>query len=694
MADIERAKQALLNAHNAGDVEAAQKIATYIKEQQNQAPVQKTDEPKMSAGNAALTGALQGATFGFGDEIMARIGSLAPDLTYDEIMAAAKEDIAKARKDRPAASITGELAGGLATGVAGGLTKAGSALASSLGRGGIIPRIAKSAGVGATSGAVYGAGTAEQGQRLPGAGSGAIVGGVVGGAIPAVAGAVGKSINSVRDMFARKVIDKTIEDIPVPEDISKKAMKKVVERLRADFPDENDFQDALNKFTYGKKSIAEVSGERVTNLGKGAAQYPSGEAITKELFLPRVFDSPERVKGAVGRFVSKNDDYYKTLDEILETGRKQAAPLYRDAFSKNRVVQSKEIDKILATPAGKKALNDARIIMQNDRELMGLPNKELGDLAREMQQMGMMAETPGGVAAGLKLRTLDYVKKALDDQYEEAVRAGAKSNSKAILGLKQSLVSELDQNDVTGLYRKARETAGDYLSAEKSMELGTGFKKIDAPLIEREFKKMSPAEKTAFKTGVVKSLRDDIDNITEGGNIYMRVFGKPARQKQLQTIIGKEKYKELEKSLLGEDKIFKIRNEVLSNSSTASKQKAAEEFQSIAEGYAQDLATVGNTTGIINAAARTTKTLITKMFDGISDKTAGEVARILYTTDKAEKLKIINLLRKTALTSSDVQKAKEANKALNAFFVFSDQVKKAKSKTFELNVAASSLANE
>lgn len=163
-----------------------------------QEPIQ---EPKMGAGSAALTGALQGATFGLSDEIIARIGSLSPDLTYEQIKAEADKDLTRAREDQPLATVAGEVGGSLSTGIAGGLTKAGSAVASSLGRGNLPARIAKSIGVGAASGSLYGAGTAEEGKRLEGAKSGAILGGTIGGAIPAIGSAVraagGAAVNAL-----------------------------------------------------------------------------------------------------------------------------------------------------------------------------------------------------------------------------------------------------------------------------------------------------------------------------------------------------------------------------------------------------------------------------------------------------------------------------------------------------------------
>lgn len=536
--------------------------------------------------------------------------------------------------------------------------------------GNTLARMAGSAAVASPVGGLYAAGEADAGKRLEAMGEGARNTALIAAALPVAGAVVAPILSKIEEKAAKVALKSRMSGAPIADDLANSALEKVMARLKADYPDPQDFQNVLNKFTYGDKTLAELGGERTINLAKGAAQYPSGEAITKEMFLPRVGASSENIKKSVSKYVSNKTDYYSTLDDVLEQGQAKAAPLYNEAYKFNQSVSSKEIDNILSTPAGKKALSDARVIMQNDRALMGLPDKELGDLSKELQSMGMMAETQGGVASGLKLRTLDYVKKALDDQYQGAVRAGEKSNARAILGLKQSLVDQLDSYDKTGLYAKARKTAGDYLSSKKAMESGLDFKKMDADLISRQISVMTPAEKSAFKVGVVKSIRDDIDNINEGGNIYQRVFGKPERRKQLKEILGND-YLKLEKDLLEEDRIFKIRNEVLSGSPTASKLKAAQEFESIAEGYVQDLATMGTTAGTVNAAVRTTKAFIGKMFDGISDKTAGDVARILYETDPKEKIKVINSLRRASITPKDRQ-------ALEAYFVMSDVLKKAK----------------
>ena len=626
------------------------------------------------------------------------IGSPSDARSFGQLYEQAQADTKATQEASPTAALLGNLAGiattlpaafskpvqgsGILATPARGLQNFGSEIAKvasstpfkgagiGAGLGNLGARMAGGAAVAAPLGGLYAAGEADSGQRGDAFQQGALLSGGIGGALPLVGRALSPVISKVEEKLAQRAMKAQLAGAPVADDLANSALDKVMARLKADYPDPNDLQNVLNKFTYGNKTLAELGGERTTNLAKGAAQYPTGEAVTKEMFMPRVEKAAENIKKSASKYVSGKTDYYDTLDDVLEKGQAAAKPLYDEAYKFNQSISSREIDNILSTPAGKKALSDARVIMQNDRSLMGLPDKELGDLAKELQSMGMMAETQGGVASGLKLRTLDYVKKALDDQYQGAVRAGEKSNARAILGLKQGLVSELDSADTTGLYSKARKTAGDYLSSQKAMELGTTYKKIDAPLLKRQIQDMSTAERNAFKVGVVKSIRDDIDAVNEGGNIYQRVFGKAERKNQLKEILGND-FDKFQKEILEEDKIFKIRNEVLANSATASKQKAAQEFESIARDYVQDVATMGTATGTATAAIRATKIFINKMFDGVSDKAAGDVAKILYTNDAREKIKIINALRKTGVSPQD-------KKALEAYFILSDVLKRKK----------------
>lgn len=175
-------------------------------------------------GRTALDQAMQGATFGFGDEVSDRLGAVGAKL-YDktlgdnvtngqsigdlvnEARANTKQRLSDEFNTRPALSIGSNLAGALLTGGAGEETAAGSAIGDALKSGSLGARIGKGALAGAASGAVYGTGAANDGNRLEGAEQGALTGAVAGGAVPAVGGAlsdVGNTvINAGRGLLAR-----------------------------------------------------------------------------------------------------------------------------------------------------------------------------------------------------------------------------------------------------------------------------------------------------------------------------------------------------------------------------------------------------------------------------------------------------------------------------------------------------------
>ncbi len=180
--------------------------------------------PKYNEVQSGIAGIAQGGTANFGDEMMA--GLTAPviwagsrvmdvpgysDMGFGDIYSHERKKIdienQRASEDNPLSYGAGYLTGAVGTGVAGAATKTGGAVANSLRSGeilgknfGLLGRAAKGAAAGSTSGALYGAGGADEGKRLEGAGEGAFYGGVAGGAIPvagAVAGSLGRELKSL-----------------------------------------------------------------------------------------------------------------------------------------------------------------------------------------------------------------------------------------------------------------------------------------------------------------------------------------------------------------------------------------------------------------------------------------------------------------------------------------------------------------
>ncbi|MGL6208722.1 MAG: hypothetical protein ACRC14_02690 [Paracoccaceae bacterium] len=127
--------------------------------------------------HAIAFGGAQGATFGFGDEIVAGLGSPFSDMTYDEALKVARDELSVARETRPKTTMGAEIATALAVPV--GAMKSTGKLGVDMLRG---------AATGAGLSGIYGFGASEGGleNRSKDAAISAALGGVAGALIPAL----------------------------------------------------------------------------------------------------------------------------------------------------------------------------------------------------------------------------------------------------------------------------------------------------------------------------------------------------------------------------------------------------------------------------------------------------------------------------------------------------------------------------
>ena len=149
--------------------------------------------------HAMVQGGTQGATLGFGDEIVAGAMSLSPNWTYDEALKGARGELDAARMTRPGTTTTAEIATALAMPAAG---------FKSSGKLGID--MLKGAATGAGLSGVYGFGAGEGGfeERATDAGKSAVVGALLGGLIPVAGAGVQKFMQGRADNAAIKAAAK------------------------------------------------------------------------------------------------------------------------------------------------------------------------------------------------------------------------------------------------------------------------------------------------------------------------------------------------------------------------------------------------------------------------------------------------------------------------------------------------------
>ena len=612
-------------------------IASKFPEFSQIKPMQASQPTKEYSGLRSFAeGAVDMGTFGFGDEIVSKLASMASGVPYEDIKAQANLQKEETQTQHPYAYGSGQLAGAIGTPVLAAPKVVAKGLANVASKG-FTPSLAASSGLGAVSGGIYGAGSGEGSlqERLPDAQTGFLyggAGGAIGSGVARVAApVVGGLAKRAMKLFPKKKLPQvqtaltpqqtasqlaqTQQSLP-PVKESAKAASVVLKQLKKDFGEELD--TLIDAYKKGDMSLAEFYGKRTSSLAQGAAVYPSGRAIAEKSLGEKTGGSYDRVLSAIRKNISGVDSYYTNADDLINVGRAKAAPLYEKAYE-----QSIDNTDVLMIPEIQSALKQA--YKKYPSELAGAePNS---------------------------IKALDYAKRVLDDQVGKAQRAGEINFARSRTIITKNLLNAMDE--ASPAYKQARSKAGDYLSVNNAMEQGRKALRDDSEIIEKTLKGLGDQEKQAYKIGLGKAVRDEIGKVSEGANPYKRILGSPEKRAKIQKVLSPKEYIDFEQSLRAEDDLFNFRNKVLGGSPTADKLEAQKLIEA---GAIDSLSGVPKRT--FTEALTTFKT---KLLDGMNDNTAAKVSEILYETDPVKKLQIIKDLKgNKALTQPEKELVKRA----------------------------------
>jgi hypothetical protein len=570
----------------------------------------------------------QGATLGAGIPITSALsvplemlskGIASPVDAYKSVRDRKDADRAAWLAAHPVGGTAANVVGGLATG--GGLAQQGVTMAGRLGTG-VGARIGEAALEGAAYGGVQAGNEArgdissQIGDAAMGAGIGGAAGGVLAGGAQAL-GALGSNVASA----ARGRLD--------PEGF---AARKMAQRLEADGVTPSDLASRLQGAEPGT-NIADVAGENTRDLLRTATNIPGrARQEVADMVESRMGGQRDRIMDTVSKKLAPGELYNASLDDIQNTYRAGADPLYKKAYSKPVNYDDFKLDELIPR-IPKAAWSEAN-------SLMGIEGYSPKQLLANIADDGSVS-----INKVPDMKQWDYVKRALDSRIAQEDGKGAIGGTtpmgRALTGLKTELVNILKEQNPA--YKSALNFSSDQIGLKKALEMGPKLLSMAPDDAARAFSKLSMAEKETARIGVARAIRDKVLAGSDsaggaGGDRVRAVWTEKTRQ-----VIGKlfpgQKVEDFSKFMANEAAKVKTVRAASGNSTTARQLAGADEA-----GVDPELLlrigrgdVVGATLSAISKAAR--------KLGGLNDKSAGAMGDMLLSTGNDDTLRALQAAR-------------------------------------------------
>lgn len=564
---------------------------------------QSTRKPvDINSGNVTRS-ALQGATFGFSDEIGSAIaaaaakaaqavGAVPGDSTYMQIYEEMQRDVSGQQKqfaeDHPLVDIGAQIVGG--AGIGSGAFKGATTL----------PQIIK-AGMtsGAKYGAAYGAGTAEQGlaERAKGAATGAAIGGVAGGILPALITGTGRivgSVNSrVKDALNTKAV-KGAENLAeaMTDDEAAVIVGEIAQRtgLTAD-----DIASKMEKLG-SKSTLADVDENFAYALHDAISRFSPAKSDVRRQFSERLLgEHGDTLKAISNNFDNYTaDDVYAALDKSAKERAKIAGPLYEKAF-KSAIPENLSKNPVFG--------------VQNVQDALKQANRMA---ALDLDRVSVLKSGEMKTGKLNPVERLHYAKKALWDQAESLRRAGEREKARLIDGQRKAIDDVLNQIPE---YAQARKIWSSSMEADNAALVGKDIFKMNSREFQEAIKGMNPHEIEMAKMGALSSAADKIEGIADNRSVSRKLIENESMRNKVKALFGGEdEVKSLTKNAEKWD-TFRRTNSLMSQQSrTREFSQANQEMQAII-----DTVSTGIKDKIINAITG----------ERMNAKRAASVAKIL-----------------------------------------------------------------
>lgn len=566
-----------------------------------------------SPGAEFLRSGLQGATFGFGEEIEAGIRSMYGDQSYEAIRNRLREQQKQFGIDSPVISGAAELTGGIAAplGAFKALGKAAPAVQSAITGETIGGQAARGAAIGGLTGAITGAGTAEKDIGTQTIATG-VAGAALGGVLP-----VGVKIGT--GMIKNILNASGIGDQPSA------ASKLIADALRKDklTPDEAGAVLAeMERIGVPRPVLADIS-KNMQDLAYAAYVVPSTQKAETARFLEsRMIDQPsDIVKGLVERAgLGKNVNGYEYLTFLAENQQAAASAKYPKAYSV--AVDARDFRKYVDRPVFEQAYAEAK-----KRAAV------YGDTMPDFEQIRNAQFIPTNVLHQIKIG-LDRIVEA----NTESITGKMSAYGRDVANVKREFNDLIKAKNPE--YAKANKEFADNERIRSSFETGEKYQRLEYKEALDKLKKMNDSEKEAFRLGMMADINSRLDNF-KGGDFTRQIF-KSDKQKSLlrYAFTDQNKYNEFVRYVDALEGQAKTSKALMGGSQSGERIATSEGFAKTAD-LAQSYATGGSggvAMSLLRQGAARTR--------GISGETSAELQKRLFASDPIEQKAILDELRR------------------------------------------------
>jgi hypothetical protein len=504
-------------------------------------------EPEATFDNM-LANFFQGATFGFGDEIVAGGRDLFGIEDYDSALEGHRNLVKQGQAASPVGAFAANLAGGvLVPGI--GFAKAAAAPT-------LAGKAIGLAGAGAATGGLSGFGVGEGGlsERLATAAEGAAIGGVATPVLMGLGSLAAKGGQTLRNVLG-------FHSGASVENAAGRKILQALERGGMTADDAAKALDDLRAIGVTGATLADL-GENTRQLAGAAARIPGKGAELAASF------ADGRQAGQGVRLVAAFEDALGTtkglapfLDDVSSRQFAASRPLYARADAVE--VPTAPLKAFLDEPYFQRALKQGLKIASLQEGADAVPKLNVDDLFNSLPPT-------------MPTRWLDLAKRGLDADIL-ASRVSDPTLSRALSTFKRRFLSVLD--DLNADYKAARAAWAGEAELIDAAEIGRKALTLSPAELADQVSALNGSTRQAFRIGLLDYVKDAIEKAPDAADKVKRVFGNDRVRELLATVLSPREFAALDAVLGAESQMFKTLVELRGNSRTAVRGQADADFQ-------------------------------------------------------------------------------------------------------------------